>query len=339
MTHALTLLLLLLDARSAGSCPLRRFEYAQAHMGTRFQIILYAPYEAKARLAAEAAFKRVAALDAIMSDYNPASELMTLCKKAGGGPVRVSPELFDVLSQAQQVSQLSDGAFDVTIGPVSRLWRRARKIHELPDAEELARARTLVGYRSIVLDSQSHTATLSRAGMMLDLGGVGKGYAADAALVTLRDQGISSALVAAGGDIVVGAAPPGAEGWSVRFATHDPDEKSSPVLLLKDSAVSTSGDAEQYLEAGGKRYSHLVDPRTGMALTERISATVVAPRGALADPLTKAVAILGPERGLRLIDEIQGAAALIVRKTDCGNQTIVSKEFARLPRKTPVEGE
>jgi thiamine biosynthesis lipoprotein len=313
---------------------LSRFTFTEPHMGTRFKIILYAKNDATANRAAKAAFARIADLDGIMSDYRSTSELMRLCQKSGGEPVPVSDDLFRVLSRAQEVSKLSDGAFDVTVGPVVRLWRRARRTHELPDSKELAQARELVGYHNVRLDSKNQTVQLLKPGMRLDLGGIGKGYAADAALATLKEHGVTRALVAAGGDIAVSGPPPGAEGWTIGIAPlEDPDAKSKRYLILHDAAVSTSGDAEQYLEIGGKRYSHILDPKTGLGLTDRLSVTVVAPKGLSADPLTKVVSVLGPERGLAIIDGLDGVAALVVRKTDKSLETFESKRFSQLPSK------
>jgi thiamine biosynthesis lipoprotein len=309
--------------------PLTRHVFAELHMGTRFQITLYAPDEAAAAGAAKAAFARVAALDGIMSDYRPTSELMQLCQKAGGPPVPVSEELFFVLAKSQEVSRRSDGAFDVTVGPVVRLWRKARKSHELPDPRELARARALVGYDKVKLDPKARTVQLLQPGMQLDLGGIAKGYAADEALAVLQKHGITRALVAAGGDIAASGPPPDAAGWTVGIAPlENPAGKPAYELLMHDAAVSTSGDAAQHLEIGGKRYSHIVDPRTGIGLIGRRSVTVVARRGIAADSLTKVVSVLGPERGLPIIEATEGAAALVVQKSDKGTETVTSKRFA-----------
>ncbi len=323
--------LLLTALGSAGVEPaLERFSFTEPHMGTRFQIILYAPEEARAQRAARAAFARIAALDGIMSDYRPNSELMRLCQKAGGEPVAVREDLFFVLSRAQELSRRSDGAFDVTVGPVVRLWRRARKIHELPDPQELAQARALVGYDKIRLDARARTVQLLQPGMLLDLGGIAKGYSADEALKVLKQHGITRALVAAGGDITVSGPPPDKDGWTVGIATlTDPNRKPSRYLSLHDAAVSTSGDAEQYVEIGGKRYSHIVDPRTGIGLVGRLSVTVVARHGITADSLTKVVAVLGPKRGLPIIEATEGASALIVRRTDKGEEVLFSKRFPK----------
>jgi thiamine biosynthesis lipoprotein len=307
---------------------LRRFTFSERHMGTRFEVIVYARDPARARRAAQDAFTRVAALNAIMSDYDKASELMRLCAKAGGLAVKVSEDLFVVLQRAEDVARRSGGAFDVTVGPVVRLWRRARKTQRLPDPDKLAAARALVGYRNVVLDARARSVRLLKPGMQLDLGGIAKGYAADQALAVLKKHGLPRALVAAGGDIAVGDPPPGKVGWTIAIAPL-PGEKPRQ-LLLANSAVSTSGDAEQFMEIDGKRYSHIVDPRTGIGLVGRMSATVVAPTGVQADSLTKVVAVLGPERGFSIIRAEKGVSGRFVRKTAKGIEVKVSECFPKL---------
>jgi thiamine biosynthesis lipoprotein len=300
-------------------------------MGTKFSIIVYAVDEPTASKAAKAAFERIAELDGSMSDYRPASELMQLCKKAGGEPVRVSDDLFYVLQKAQQVAERSDGAFDVTVGPVVRLWRISRKTRQLPDPEKLKAALALVGYKNVRIDAEARTVQLLKGGMQLDLGGIAKGYAADEALKTLEKHGIKCALVAAGGDIAVSEAPPDAPGWTVGIAPlFDPESKPKHSLLLKNAAVSTSGDTEQFIEIDGKRYSHIIDPKTGLGLVGRQSVTVTARRGIDSDSLTKVVSVWGPKRGLEFIEKTPGTAAFVVRKKDDGEETFQTKDFAKL---------
>lgn len=307
-----------------------RYTFTETHMGSRVQITLYASEEARAKRAATAAFLRVAELDGIMSDYRPTSELMQLCQKAGMGPVRVSADLFTVLSHAQEVSRRSDGAFDVTVGPVGKLWRRARKSFQLPDPDDLTKARALVGWDMLTLDPKARTVALRKKGMQLDLGGIAKGYAADAAVKVLKELGVPQALVAISGDIMAGDPPPGAEGWKIGLAplegTRVPPTR---FVLLKNAALSTAGDAEQYVEIDGKRYSHIVDPKTGLGLVGRVGVTVIARAGMTADALDTAACVLGPERGLKLVEETPGAAALFVRKTAKGEEVIESKAFPR----------
>jgi thiamine biosynthesis lipoprotein len=322
-------LLLLLLAAPAWADEPSRFTFEEPHMGTKFRIVLYAPDRGAAEKAAKEAFARAASLNRIMSDYDPASELMQLCKKnasQAGEPVRVSEDLFVVLSKAQKVSEASDGTFDVTVGPLVKLWRLARRTQSLPDPAELAEAKARVGFRKLELNDKERTVRLLSPGMLLDLGGIAKGYAADEMLAVLRKNGITRALVAAGGDIAVGDPPPNSPGWVVDVA---PLTKAKPEysLRLANSAVSTSGDAEQFVVIGGVRYSHIVDPRTGLGVTGRRSVTVIAKHGIDSDPLTKAVMLLPPERALKLIDGIDGAAALIVKKTETGEEVTESSRL------------
>ena len=183
---------------------LARFEFEETHMASPFKIVLYSNNEASARRASRAAYDRIAALNTILSDYDPESELSRLARTAGGPPVPVSADLFDVLQRSKAIYDVSSGAFDVTIAPVGRLWRRARRDRKLPDPARLAEARLLVGSDEMVLDPKARTVELKKPGMKLDVGGIAKGYAAQAALDVLKSAGVSRALVAGAGDIVVG---------------------------------------------------------------------------------------------------------------------------------------
>ena len=297
-------------------------------MGTLFKIIVYAEDEASGGKAAAAAFRRIAALDAIMSDYKETSELMQLCAKSGRAPVKVSGDLFTVVERSLEVSKLSDGAFDVTVGPVVRLWRLSRRTAKLPDPEKRKDALSRVGWEKVKLDEKTRTVQLLEPRMQLDLGGIAKGYAADEALNVLNSHGIKSALVAAGGDIRVGDAPPGSEGWRVAIAPlKQGQKKATEELLLKNGAVSTSGDAEQYVEIEGKRYSHIVDPKTGLGLIGRMSVTVVALDGITSDSLTKVVCVLGPEKGMKLLESQKGVSARMLRLEGDDIKTWTMKNF------------
>jgi FAD:protein FMN transferase len=330
MSRSLAIAILLASGQAFAEEP-KRFEYEEPHMGTKFRIVLYAPDKVSADKAAKAAFARVAALNQIMSDYISDSELMKLCKKSEkepAGPVKLSDELFFVLSKAQEVSAISEGTFDVTVGPIVRLWRQARKDRELPDADVLKAAMKRVGYKNLELDPKAKTASLKVPGMLLDLGGIAKGYAADEGLKVIETFGITSALVAASGDIAVSKAPPGRAGWVIDIAPL-PSAKDTRQVLLVNAAVSTSGDAEQFVEIAGVRYSHIVDPRTGVGLTGRRSVTVIARHGIQADSLTKMASILPAEKAIEKIEAIDGAATLIVVKTEKGEQAKQSKRFAK----------
>lgn len=324
--------LALLAVVSLGAAPVpARFESRQTHMGSEFKIVLYTTETDGARRASDSAFARIAALDKSLSDYDPESELMRLCDRAGGPPVAVSDDLYRCLERASAMSRLSGGAFDATVGPVGRLWRRARRNRLMPEPETLAKARALVDYRNVRLDAKARTVRLAKGGMKLDLGGIAKGFACDEAMAELKRLGIASALVAGAGDIVVSGPPPDRPGWRIGVAAPDGDPaRPSRFLALKDAAISTSGDAERFVEIDGKRFSHIVDPRTGLGVIDRASVTVVARDGATADSLATAIFVLGPQKGLALAEEIQGAAALHVRAGD-RPATVASSRWADLP--------
>ncbi len=316
-------------ARADDPTPLQRFTFHEPHMGTEFNLVLYTADPALANRASRRAFDRIHAIDVALTDYDPTSELMRLVAQAGGPPVAVSVDLFVVLDRAKQLHDRSGGAFDPSIAPVVRLWRRARREKKLPDPELLAKAMALVGGDAIQLDAGHRTVALTRPGMKLDLGGIAKGYASGEAIAVLRREGITSALVAGSGDIVVADPPPGRPGWTIGIAPLEAEPQADGTLgrtiLLRNAAVSTSGDAEQFVEIDGVRYSHVIDPKTGLGLTDRRSVTVVAPEGMLADALDTTACVLGVERGLALVESYPGAAALFVRITPEGPVVVESK--------------
>lgn len=326
LVAAVALIAATISPGAAGT--LARFEYSQPHMGTLVRIVLYAPSEPVAVAGVNAAFARVGALDAALSDYRDASELMQVSRQAGSGAVPISDDLYRVLRASQQIARASDGAFDVTAGPLSVLWRQARRQNALPDADRIAAARALVGHTKLELDETRRTVRLRQPGMQLDLGAIAKGFAADEAVAALATRGVTRALVAAGGDIVAGEPPPGAEGWRVAVASVDgADRPPAGYLALRHTAVSTAGDAEQFLVAGGIRRSHIVDPRTGAALSGRSSVTIVAPTGTTSDALATAVSVMGPAAGFRLIEAIPGVSAFVAEERDGAVRTYASSRW------------
>jgi len=299
-------------------------------MGVQWRVVLYATSKAIANKAAQNAFSRVKELNKVLSDYDPESELNKLCRLSGPGkPIQVSLPLLTVLKKSQALSQETNGAFDVTISPVVRLWRRARRKKRLPDSLRLHEARNKVGYKLMKISSQNQTVELLKNEMRLDLGGIAKGYAADIALKVLKQNGVSRAMVDASGDIVLGDPPPDQCGWKIGIASSD-DEKSNldRYLLLHNMAVATSGDALQHVEIAGKRYSHIVDPRTGLGLTDQSRVTVIATNGITADSLASAISVLGPSQGIKLLNHKPGTACLILRNENGQIATYESKCFS-----------
>lgn len=311
---------------------LLRFEAVEPHMGTLMRIECYARNEAQAKQAMRAAFDRIAQLDNELSDYKPASELSRVTEIAVNRPAAVSPDLFRILAVSQKLSEESGGAFDITIGPETHLWRKARKAKRLPSPAAIRAALARCGYRKMHLDAAHHTVRFDEPGMQLDAGGIAKGYAADEGLAVLKKFGIGSALVAASGDLAFSDAPPGKRGWKVGLDSFDkPGAPFTRVLVLANAAVSTSGDMEQHLDVNGIRYSHIVNPDSGIGLTKHIVVTVVAPHGIEADGTTKVVSILGVTRGLAFIDARPELAALILTTEHGKSRIFESSRFRTLP--------
>lgn len=307
------------DSAAAG---LERYELVAPHMGTLFRIVLFAPDAAEAKAAATAAFARVGALNRIMSDYDADSEVMRLGRRPAGTAVPVSAELFDLLQRSQEIAVATEGAFDVTLGPVVRLWREARRTHRLPSEDEVRVARRASGQANLCLNPADRTVTFLARGMQLDLGGIAKGYAADAALQELVRRGLPHAMVAAGGDLALGAAPPGRPGWKIEITPFGSAGGGALSLVAANVGISTSGDAEQFVDIAGGRYSHIIDPVTALGLTTPVAATVIAPSATLSDSLATACCVLaaGARQGIaRCLGN--SARALVFRRDESGRIT------------------
>jgi FAD:protein FMN transferase len=324
-------------ALAASPRPLQRYEAVEPHMGTLAKITLYTNDEASATKAFRAAFDRISDLDQILSDYKPDSELNQLTTKAVGQSVRVSKDLLVVLAASQELADATTGAFDVTQGPVVRLWREARAAGRLPGQTALREAEDRSGFRKLHVDVGQQTVRLDRPDMALDVGAIGKGYAASEAIAMLRGLGIRSALVAVSGDLAFSDAPPGQRGWRIDIHHDDPALANVPrVLELSNRAVSTAGASEQHADVRGQRYSHIIDPLSGMGLVDDITVTVVARSGLEADGLDTAVSVLGKDRGLALIESRAGVSALIVQRSNAGTTVSMSSRFRELIATAPA---
>lgn len=262
-------------------------------MGTRFAITCHAVDPEVARKAAEAAFEEAGRINQVASDYIADSELLGVGRHTAGTPVVVSPLLFKLLSQAEELAKKSAGAFDPTLGPFTKLWRESRRRNRLPDPHSLGTARAASGWKNLSLNPQDSSVTFTKPGMRLDLGGIAKGQAADAMLAVMNHYGIAQICVTTGGDIRLGDPPPDSTGWKVGVRTFDNDQNTR-VLQLANCAVSTSGDLHQSITIEGKRYSHIIDPATGLGLTREVAATVIAPNATISDALATACCVAPP---------------------------------------------
>jgi len=281
----------------------QRYEFSHPQMGTVFRLVFYTEKDsATAQSIAAHIFARVDTLNAIFSDYLPESELNRLSDKAGSGEkVPVSKELWSILSQAKRYAKASDGAFDPTVGALTRLWRRARNLKEPPDSVRIAAALKTVDYRAMRL-YKNRRVQLKIKGTRLDLGGIAQGYAADECLAMLKAAGIANALADAGGDIALGDAPPGAKGWAIERPLID---STTETLFLANCGITTSGATYRYFEAAnGVRYSHIVDPRTGWGIAQQRLVTVLARDAVTADAWATAVSVSG-----KIPDNLKGKRA------------------------------
>lgn len=300
---------------------MQRFEFEGIEMAVPIRIVLYAADADLAKRAADAALGRFHDLNARLSDYDENSEVRRFCDFALPGEFfHASDDLWTVLKMAVHYAELSDGAFDPTVGQVVRLWRHARKSKRFPPEKRIQETLTTVGWQNILFDEKTQAIGISENGtknnVRIDLGGIAKGYAIDEALKTMRILGVTRVLLDAGGDLGLGDAPPEKEGWTIAVTPVRKGEKPTEFLTLHHCGVANSGDMYQFVEIDGRRYSHIVDPKTGLGLTTRLTVSVIAPTAAEADALASAISVLGPEKGLKLADSLENVRAQILKIND-----------------------
>ena len=289
--------LLLLTAAVLGAVEPLRIEDSVDAMGATFTVIAFAEERQQLQDGLEAALGEARRLEAMLSNYAPASEWSRLNRLAAERPVPVSQEMFDLLSFCVDFGRQSEGAFDITVGPLMRVWGFYKGSGRLPSKAEISQAEADVGYQNIVLDAANRTVGFSKAGVEVDPGGIGKGYAVEKMIEKLKEHGIRSALVSAGGSSIygLGAPPSDTAGWTVRIRHPRKWSETVQELQLKDESLSTSGDYEKFFEAGGKIYSHIMDPRTGYPAEGALSVSVVAPNTLTSEAWTKPFFVLGRE--------------------------------------------
>ncbi len=296
-----------------GNAQMSRFSFTESKMGAPFTIIFYSNDSIQAASIAKRCFALVDSFNFIFSDYIDSSELSKLSKSAGVNslPVSLSPAMYDILIQSNKAFELSEGAFDITMGPLSKLWRKARRQHQFPADSTVKRIRNLIGFDKLVFDTLQKTIRLTQEGMQLDLGGIAQGYVAQKVINFLHSQGVNNALVNASGDIVVSGAPINKDGWVVGVNIPEKtNELLNQKLLLKNRAITTSGDAYQYIEKDGIRYSHIINPASGYGVTFQRNVTVIAADGTTADWLATACSILSLKKAKKLAS-LLGAEVLI----------------------------
>ena len=275
-----------------------KYEFSHPQMGTMFKIVLYANDSLSAVYASQKAFLRLDELNLILSDYREDSEINQLCRTAGSGQsIKVSDDLWGIMQASVKAAQLSQNNFDITIGPLVQLWRRMKRQKELPSTNQIDEARTKVGIEHIVSDAATQSILLKKQGMRIDFGGIGKGYAEDEMMKVLQAHGINAAIIEGGGNIVISDAPPllhanTANGWKVIINHKE--------YYLSNCGVSTSGDLYQFVEIDGLKYSHIVDPKTGIGVTVPRQLSIISADGTSSDWLSTALYLMKKKAGKKL---------------------------------------
>jgi FAD:protein FMN transferase len=282
-------------------------------MGNRFQLTVVAEDEAFAKSCIEKAVNEIQRIEELLSTYKSSSETSRINEYAGIQPVKVSDEIFQLIKRSIKISHLTQGAFDITYGSIDkRLWNFDCTMTELPDpvtAQEMTR---LINFRNIVLDEKESTVFLKEKGMRIGFGGIGKGYAAEMAKKVLLQLGIDNGIVNASGDLTVWGSQPNGNPWTVGIAHPDLTEKAFAMMELKDSAVATSGNYEKFVIINGKKYSHTIDPKTGMPVRGIKSVTIFSPNAEICDALATPVTIMGIQPSLHMVNQLNGVECVII---------------------------
>ncbi len=281
-------------------------------MGSRFEITAVHADPGRATQAIELAYAEIDRIEAMISSWQPTSATSEVNRQAGRKPVAVPQELFNLVRRSIKLSELTGGAFDVTFAGVGRLWDFKAEVPRLPDADAVREALSHVGYQRIALDEAQRTIFLDDPEARIGFGAIGKGYAANRAVLVLEDSGIENGVVSAGGDLVAFGRKEDGGRWDIGIAHPVHRDQVFARLPLSEQAVVTSGDYESFVTIDGKRYAHILDPRTGYPVEHLRSVTVVCPDAELADGLATAIFVLGPEEGLKLINALRGIEALLV---------------------------
>ena len=288
-------------------------------MGTFSRVVVIADSERAAKRCLEAAFEVQRRIEELMSYHRDDSELSKVNREAADKPVPVNPMTFEVLQKSVGFSRLTDGAFDVTVGPLVDLWKAAGEANEPPTEQALAEARAKVGYDKLILDEKNMTVRFAVRGMRIDLGGIGKGYAVDKSVEAMKKKGATGGMVDLGGNIrCFGKPPRKQEHWKIGLQDPNvsPDEMDSAkilmVLAITDQSVATSGDYRRFVNVQGAKQSHIIDTTSGRGAGKLVSDTIIAPDATTADALSTAVNVLGPEKGLALIERLPGIEAIVI---------------------------
>lgn len=281
-------------------------------MGSRFDITVVAANQAQADEYIDLAVDEISRIEKMISSWDTLSETSEVIRFAGIRPVKVDKELFDLIGRAIKISELTDGAFDISYASMDRIWKYDGSMKRLPSEDEVLLSVEKVGYKNIVLDPENQSVFLKKKGMRIGFGAIGKGYAADKAKQLLISKGVKAGIMNASGDLTTWGTQPDGSPWMVGITNPLNKDKVFSWFPLDNNAVVTSGNYEKFVEFNGKRYTHIIDPRTGWPVSGLTSATIFAPRAELADALATSIFVMGLETGLDFVNQLPGIECIIV---------------------------
>lgn len=282
-------------------------------MGNRFELSVVGNREDWALERIEAGVKEIQRIERLLTTFSEDSETNLINRNAGLTPVKVSHEVFDLIERCNRLSQITQGAFDITYGSIDkRLWNFDPSMTSLPDPETAKKMVRLINFRNILIDRTNTSVMLKEKGMRIGFGGIGKGYAAEKAKAVMREMEVYSGLVNASGDLAAWGYLPGGKPWTIGITDPDAPQKVIGILDITDMAVATSGNYEKYALIDGKRYSHTINPRTGLPVTGIKSVTVVCPYAEIADAMATPVMVMGIEAGMHMINQLDHLEAVII---------------------------
>jgi thiamine biosynthesis lipoprotein len=286
-------------------------------MGNRFQLSVVSKNEDWANSCIDAGVCEIKRIENLLTTFNGESETAHINELAGIRPAIVSEETFDLIERSIRISRITQGAFDITYGSVDkRLWNFDIHLNELPDPETAKKMARLINYRNILLDRKNMTVMLKEQGMRIGFGGIGKGYAAERAKLVMKAMGVESGIVNASGDMVTWGQQPDGSPWTIGIVDPNAKEKIFSYMNITDMAVATSGNYEKYILVGGKKYSHTINPRTGLPITGIKSVTIISRNAEVADAMATPVMIMGIKAGLDMINQIRDIEAIVVDDDD-----------------------
>lgn len=286
-------------------------------MGNRFEFTVIADDENSGQKAIDAAIAEVSRIEDLFSTFKESSQTSLINEYAGIKPVKVDMEVIHLIQRALKISDLTQGAFDITYGSIDKsLWNFDTSMTSLPDAETALKSVDLINYQHVIIDDQQGTVMLKNKGMRIGFGGIGKGYAADRAKIILQNLGIKSGIVNAAGDLVTWGNQPDDKSWTIGIADPDQSDRPFSALNISNMAIATSGNYAKFAMINGKRYSHTIDPKTGLPVTGIKSVSVLCPSAELADALATPIIVMGVQVGLDLINQLQQVACIIIDDQD-----------------------